>query len=428
MRRRRQKRGASVLVVSFTVSAVVHLLLGFPLKRWVEAHLNSGKQDAKVKVVRLSPEQWSRNFQTNKTRKRRPESKSKPKTRAQAAAEKKAAADKAAAEKKKQERVKPDGQIVNVAPTADDTPNPDAKYLSKYNTNVKKETVARLDARDHKRRRVTNRLQKKSQPAAPPKSALKTRGLTIKGDGLKKDLPGKPGDEKFVLKMPDILRRDAVRLGLGLSDDPYAVANRSATDGLLGNSDRFELSLGGAPGKSGEQGGKKGAKNGAKTEQPLLTLSALVPTLGRAGRLAGSPSMDHVEGVQEGDGTFLNTKEFKYATFYHRVSDSVYPYWDSYLHTEYRRRDPTRRIYGQKDRSTVVRVELNLSGEVEQLNVQESSGVDFLDDVILRAIRKAGPFPNPPAALADEDGKIQISYRFVVVLRPSRGNLFRGLR
>lgn len=137
--------------------------------------------------------------------------------------------------------------------------------------------------------------------------------------------------------------------------------------------------------------------------------------------------MDHIENVPEGDGTFLNTKEFKYATFIHRVSDAVYPYWDSFLHVEYRRRDPTRRIYGQKDRATVVRIELDLSGRVEDLHVAESSGVDFLDDVIVRAIRKAEPFPNPPPAMADEDGLIRLSYRFVVVLRP-QNDLFRGLR
>ncbi len=72
-------------------------------------------------------------------------------------------------------------------------------------------------------------------------------------------------------------------------------------------------------------------------------------------------------------------------------------------------------------------MELNSSGEVENLHVLESSGVDFLDDVIVRAIKKAEPFPNPPPAMADEDGMIRLSYRFVVVLR-ARSNLFRGLR
>ena len=62
-----------------------------------------------------------------------------------------------------------------------------------------------------------------------------------------------------------------------------------------------------------------------------------------------------------------------------------------------------------------------LSDELSALEAQ-------IDDVIVKAIRKAGPFPNPPSAMADEDGVIRLSYRFVVVLRPSRGSLFRGLR
>lgn len=430
MRRRRQPSAATVFVLALAFSAAIHLLLGFPFKTFVEGYLSSGSdREPPVRMVQVSPEQWSRNFQTQQERSgkalnvKAPD----PTTAKKADDTAEAIAKKAEAEKKR-EPVKPDRQVVDVPPTADDTPNDKAKFLSKHNTNVDKESVARLEERDHTKRRTTNRLQTKDEPVAPKTPSIKTKGLSVKGDGLPKDVAGKAGDDRFELKMPDIMRRDEVKLGLGLDGDPMAITNRSATEGLIGNSDHFQLKLGSTTGPEGDAGGKKGAKDGAKNEQPLPTLSALVPALGRAARLSGSPSMDHIEGVPEGDGTFLNTKEFKYATFIHRVSDSVYPYWDSFLHTEYRRRDPTRRIYGTKDRATVVSLELNLSGEVAGLHVSESSGVEFLDDVIVRAIRKASPFPNPPEAMADDDGVIRLNYRFVVVLRPGSGSLFRRLR
>lgn len=432
MRRRRHERGASVLLVSMVCSAVVHLIVGFPLKSYVEQYLSGAEPTAPVRVVRVSAEQWSRNFQTNRPTARAPGATARPAPGPSPVS--KPPPERAPEAKddppKKKEPVRPDRQVVDVPPTADDRADPNAKYLSKYNTRVEKESVARLDERDPSLKRTTNKLQRKSSPKPTEQPSIKTKGLSVQGDGLPEDLEGKKGSGQFELKLPDILKRDELKLGLGLSDDLLALHERSASEGMAGNSDRFSLRLGkpGGDPEAGEGGGKKGAKDGAKEAPPLPTLSALMPSLGSVGRVAGSPSMDHVEGVAEGDGTFLNTKEFKYATFIHRVSDTVYPYWDSYLHTEYRRRDPTRRIYGQKDRSTTIKLELDLRGEVADVSVQESSGVDFLDEVVVRAFRSAGPFPNPPAAMADEDGRIRLSYRFVVILSPSRGALFRGLR
>jgi len=371
-----------------------------------------------VRVVQVSPRQWAENFQVRSPKQAKLKVETRQKTKQNTP---KTAPPPIA----KKEKVKPDRQVVKVPPTKDDSPNPNAKFLSKYNTHVKKESVARIEDRDPRQKRVTNKLQTKNEMASPKRGLLNKR-LSLSGDGSLDDFLKKIRKDKPQLKIPNILKREKLELGIGINGDIMALRRRQASEGLLGNSDRFKLSLGK---KEDEPGGKKGPKKTAEDEDPPVpTLSALVPTLGRKGRLSGSPSMDYIQGVREGEGTFLNTKEFKYATFIHRVSDAVYPYWDTYLHTEYRRRDPTRRIYGLKDRATVVHLEIGLNGQVSGVQVQESSGVSFLDDVIVRAIEVAQPFPNPPEAMADEDGVIRLSYRFVVVLRPGRGTLFRNGR
>ena len=421
MKRVRSRSSLKVLLCSLAVSAGIHLMLTFPLKDWVESYLNAKPQESAVRVVQIPSKQWSSNFKvknsSSKSNQRtQPSKKNKAKPAQQAVVQQ--------PKPKKKVPVKPDRQVVNVPATKDDTPNPDAKYLSKFNTNVKKETVARLEDRDPRQKRVTNKLQQKNTLKSD-KPGLLNKVLTLNGDGSVEDFLEKTKNTKPKLKLPRVLEREKLELGLGFDSEKLALRNRKSSKRLLGNSDRLELSLGNPNQK---EGGKKGPKIDLDKELPKVpTLSALVPTLGRKGSLAGSPSMDYVEGVREGDGTYLNTKEFKYATFIHRVSESVYPYWDNYLHTEYRRRDPTRRIYGQKDRATVVRLEIGPEGDVLAVQVQESSGVTFLDDVIVRAIEIAQPFPNPPEAMADEDGVIRLSYRFVVVLRPGRGRLFRGL-
>jgi len=58
------------------------------------------------------------------------------------------------------------------------------------------------------------------------------------------------------------------------------------------------------------------------------------------------------------------------------------------------------------------------------VKVEQTSGVDFLDHVAVEAFRKAEPFPNPPAGIADEDGNIRFNFQFVVTMRRSPLNFF----
>jgi TonB family protein len=132
--------------------------------------------------------------------------------------------------------------------------------------------------------------------------------------------------------------------------------------------------------------------------------------------------------VPEGDGTFLNAKEFKYATFFYRVRDSVADHWEDLAASEYRRRDPTGNIYGVRDRSTMLRVQLNKQGVLVDVHVEQTSNVDFLDAVAVEAFKRAQPFPNPPPGIADEDGSIRFNFQFIITMNPNRGsNIFRSL-
>lgn len=441
MRRRKNQRGSLVLILSYLSSLALNLLLGFPLKKLISEYLSGTRKDEAVKVVRLSAEQWSKNMRTAA---RAAKSRTPPLAAARAAD--KAPLDRTKkpepTEAKKAEETKPEpkkndklsGQIVEVPPTADDSPNPEAKFLSKYNTHVEKESTARPEDRNPKMKRVTNKLQTVEQQAA--ERAIVTPGLSMKGDGVEKDSDGTKGQpseaakkQKFVLELPDLQRRDSVKLKLGEAPGiGQHVANRSASEAMKGNSSNLNLQLGSGTEDRGAEagGGKKGPADGGDEKKPLPTLAALVPTMGTVARISGSPSRDYVEGLPEGDGTFLNAKEFKYATFFYRVRDSVASYWEDLAASEYRRRDPTGNIYGVRDRSTLLRVQLNRQGGLADVRVEQTSGVDFLDHVAVEAFRKAEPFPNPPAGIADEDGSIRFNFQFVVTMRArSSLNMFQ---
>lgn len=424
VRRRRHQR--SVFLWAAAASLGLHLGLSFPLRSVIERFLGSVSTAAAppVHVVQLTPEQWAQNLKVARSSRKSPlASSSKADNRASAPSqaapqpspEASPSATPTPTPSPSPER--PVGQLVEVPPTADDSPNPSAKRSSLYNTHVEKETVARMEDRDPSLKRVTNKLQREKDAQAAMAEQKQ------KGDDLEESREVQDRRERLQLKIPDILKRDALRLKPG-AEHGAEVSNRSGSEGLKGNSDRLEIKGSGEEEKAEDAGGKKGASDGV--DRPVPTLTALMPNLGTLSRISGSPSVDHVEGLAEGEGTFLNTKEFKYATFFYRVRDSVYDHWAGALAQEYRRRDPTGNIYGNKDRSTLLRVELSRSGELDDVKVEQSSGVDFLDSVAVDAFRKAQPFPNPPGAIADDDGHIRFNFTFVVTMSGQAGfNLFR---
>lgn len=424
MRRRRHQQSERILVLAMLASAFAHAIFGPFLISALDDYLSgAGAHPPPVKVVKLTAEQWSQNLRTN-------DSARKPNPASPAPEMKQSEANAASPLKqdeieppKPEERVKLNGQIVEVPPSADDSANPDAKYLSKYNVHVDKETIARPDQRDRRFKRVTNKLQTTGDQNAP-QAPIVSPQVSVKGDGKDEDKPGKQPEQKMVLKVPDIQRRDKIDLKLG-EGAANNILNRDRSDQLKGNSDHFDLQLGANEEPSGELGGTKGSPNGSD-KRALPTISALMPTLGTLAQISGSPSPDHVDGVQEGDATFLNTKEFKYATFFYRVRDSVFDHWVDAAAREYRRRDPTGNIYGVRDRATMLAIELSPQGELDDVRVERTSGVEFLDAVAIEAFKRAQPFPNPPAGIVDEDGHIRFNFQFIITMSPSSGlNLFK---
>ena len=127
-------------------------------------------------------------------------------------------------------------------------------------------------------------------------------------------------------------------------------------------------------------------------------------------RITGAPFADHVEGVEEGQGTFLNTREWKFASFFNRVKQEVASAWDP--NSALRKRDPNGDLYAWKDRLTILKVILDGDGKLEDVFVERSSGVDFLDAEAIRAFEVAQPFPNPPRGILDAEQRVVFTFGF----------------
>ena len=122
----------------------------------------------------------------------------------------------------------------------------------------------------------------------------------------------------------------------------------------------------------------------------------------------GTP--EALDDVPEGDETILNTRAYKHGWFFNRVVGALYQNWR--VQEAHRHNDPTGKVYGIRDRHTVVFAILNRNGELLDIAIKKSSGAPHLDDEAIAAFRRAQPFPNPPEELVNEKGHIEFPMGF----------------
>lgn len=142
--------------------------------------------------------------------------------------------------------------------------------------------------------------------------------------------------------------------------------------------------------------GKKGMENGDEFSQGF------------------SSTNDYVQEVALGDFTQLNTVEYKFYGFFHRIRQKLEQFWGKSIQEKsvalFR---SGRRMPASQDLVTSLQVTLNAKGEIIAVKILGASGVRELDDAAVESFNQAGPFPNPPKDLLI-DGKATIEWGFVV--------------
>jgi TonB family protein len=143
-------------------------------------------------------------------------------------------------------------------------------------------------------------------------------------------------------------------------------------------------------------------------------LAALGLKSGREGLLGLSQNNDFIEDVPLGDVTNLNTVEYKYYGFYHRIKQKLEQYWGNSLRKKaeslYKQ---GRRIPASENRITSLTITMDNGGNIVDIQINATSGVRELDDAAIESFKRAGPFPNPPKGMM-KDGHAQIEWGFVV--------------
>ncbi|WP_224245303.1 energy transducer TonB [Hyalangium gracile] len=374
------------------------------LLSYIEVHLPPAEKrltrpPSSVAMRPLSADQWAKN-----------RGESKP---AKSTVTERPRLEKKKEEEKKKDEKRPDGQVVDVA-KGNEQKAPDAKYLAEQDNKVEKETKAREQTPFY-RNAMPQRTANQSRDGVGNQTEEQPQVAGNNGVGSD-DQPMSPGDRKPAFEVPDAHRKQEIALktepdsqGPGMQ-----VPNRNESDEVKGNSKRLNIQQGSGLGDTAGSSGRAG----------LPGVATLMPSQAVMDKLIGAAPNDHLKDAEEGDGTFLNTREWKYASFFNRVKQNVGMHWNP--NGELRRRDPTGAIYSGRDRYTLVNVTLDQKGMVQDIRVEKSSGLDFLDLEAIASFQRAQPFPNPPAGLLDSDATVRFSFGFFLEMGGGpRMRLFR---
>jgi len=307
----------------------------------------------------------------------------------------------------KQEKVPP-GQVVSLGPTNNKAPDKATKFLSEKDSSVEKETRARETSAFYKN--ALSKVQKegredKAEQGAPIVSPMPGDNGTSGGGREQKR-------QKQAAELPSKRRSDPLRMA---EAPDGTVRNREGTEAIKGNGKRVAIADPGQTGSSSSVGaGAAGAAPGLPGEQRPLKLTLDQP-MGAVGPLAGGPMPDDLRGIEEGEGTFLNARSFKFAGFLNRVKETVGRVWTQKVIDASGKRDPTGQLYSYKDRRTVVEFTLDRQGEITDVHVAASSGVQYLDEVAVDAFKVVQRFPNPPPGLIQENGTVSLPFAFTLL-------------
>jgi len=275
------------------------------------------------------------------------------------------------------------GQIVDLGPAspADEKvePPPDAKYLSERNTRVEKETRARNQGRFDR-----------TLPA--PTAVVKPGGEGGKGEQA---VPGRIG--------PKGEKSAAERLAMAATAQPSA-ASKAAPGDFPGGELRLAEPM--APGPAPGGGGDAGERPRGRFDPRLATSQETLA------RLAGGPAPEYLGDMEEGSGTFLNSRQWRYTTYFTGIiRPALYANWKA--EEAYLLRDPEGTIFPARKWITYLEVVLDDRGYLKSTKVIRPSGLDFLDRAAVDAFRGGSPFLNPPSGLV-ENGEIRFAQGFVV--------------
>lgn len=151
----------------------------------------------------------------------------------------------------------------------------------------------------------------------------------------------------------------------------------------------------------------------AKRKDNLPELSKLYPNASRLSNLEENYRKKYEAEVNEGDTKFLNTDDIQFGSFLRRFENAVYGVW----------RYPADAVRLGIEGVTPVKITFNRKGEVENVQLLESSGSKILDSEVFRTLRLIGPVGGFPRGYEKDKFYLVAFFQYGIIRGASRGVL-----
>lgn len=146
-------------------------------------------------------------------------------------------------------------------------------------------------------------------------------------------------------------------------------------------------------------------------EKSFNTMASAAPS----SSATASQSQDYLKNVSYGVETVLNTKEFKYYTYFNRIRRQLSEHWEPTVREKLSKMfRQGRSIASNEDRTTKLLIILDTKGVLVKVQLVSDSGVKDLDEAAIESFRSAAPFPNPPKGIIESDGTVKIRWDFIL--------------
>ena len=128
----------------------------------------------------------------------------------------------------------------------------------------------------------------------------------------------------------------------------------------------------------------------------------------------GFQSNDYLKNVKEGKETLLNTRAFKFYTYYRRIKEQVQASWKPMI----RAKINDLLLRGESllaiEQKTSLLITIDRFGDLINIQVLKKSQISILDHIAIKSFENTAPFPHPPKSLIGEDGYLQIHWDFIL--------------
>lgn len=123
----------------------------------------------------------------------------------------------------------------------------------------------------------------------------------------------------------------------------------------------------------------------------------------------GVSSSGFMERLKRGEMLKINAGESDYAQFIRRMKEKLLQHWSP-------QKTVSTAMYQYNEVRVDVAVILNSQGEIVELRILQPSRFPNYDQESIRALREAGPFPNPHRSLIQDDGFVYMPWSFTLFM------------